>query len=260
MNKDFKVILPGHCNAHCSFCFWEPKPTNDNYLAILEETLRNATPDFAQLNVTGGEPTLSPYFEAAMGIIRRYKSKFPKVVLTTNGSNLWNVRNSLHGAVDHLNISRHHYWDYENMNIFGSSDVPNEHRLTLLCKEFNRMGIDVTLNSMVNNDWTKRDLELFVELTKKVGASYLVFRHDYSQGLHSSTFESQAPSKIVYSYNCDVCATNVRLIDGVLVSWKYGVLEPSDTVDDFEIILGQDGVLSLDYDGRKVFKFTKEEL
>lgn len=255
-DKDFKILLPGSCNAQCSFCFWKHKEISIDWISALDKALSDATSDFKQLNISGGEPTISPYIKETMEIISKYRHKFPKIVLTTNGSNLENVIGYIDGIVDHLNISRHHYNSLINRDIFRSENVPDNYKLTTLIKAINHGGTDVTLNVMVNNEWNGCDLFNFVEFAKNVGASYLVFRHDYNQGLRISNFEKLIDSKIVYKFSCEVCRTNTRIIDGLYVSWKYGVMEPSDTVDDFEIVLGQNGTLSFDYEGTKPFKFN----
>ena len=97
--KDFKIVLPGKCNAKCSFCFGgtpvnaskDERSTSEklyDWMYGFKQSLINATPEYRQLNITGGEPTMSPVYKEVLRVIRDIKIKFPKVVMTTNGFNL----------------------------------------------------------------------------------------------------------------------------------------------------------------------------
>jgi molybdenum cofactor biosynthesis enzyme MoaA len=118
VKMNFSIITPGGCNAKCSFCFWEEQQVSDKYMADLMHVLDNM-PAGCALSITGGEPTLSPYFDNILMAISIYKYKFEKVILTTNGTNLKDKLHKMIGIVDHINISRHHHETEVRNKIFG---------------------------------------------------------------------------------------------------------------------------------------------
>ena len=85
---NFSIIVPGECNAKCEFCFMKDTgEVSDNYLEELDQLL-NSFPKGHSLSLTGGEPTISLYFADVLELVKKYKHKFTKVVLTTNGTNM----------------------------------------------------------------------------------------------------------------------------------------------------------------------------
>ena len=261
MGRDFKIIIPGGCNARCSFCFaGETKKTSPTWIGKLVTALSDATPDFKELNITGGEPTASPFLIGALGIIKKYKHKFPKVVMTTNGYKL--APEILAGVVDHLNISRHSSNDAINNTIFGTNTVPYTHMLQSLISRCNEVGIDVSLSATLTQGLNCHDdIINMVRYTKDVGASALKLRRDYNLGLGESDLERQfSYIKQISESTCPVCRVKTQLISGLRVSWHAGVMEPSDIINDdvYEIILQPDGRVTLDYAGNKPYTFSVE--
>jgi molybdenum cofactor biosynthesis enzyme MoaA len=260
MGRDFKIIIPGGCNAKCSFCFaGETKTTSPTWIGGLVTALSDATEDFKELNITGGEPTASPYLIGALGVIKKYKHKFPKVVMTTNGYKL--TPEILDGAVDHLNISRHSATDKVNRAIFGTDTVPYAHNLLNMIERCNNLGIDVSLSMTLLDQTTSRNVMDMVQLARTVGASGLKVRRDYNLGLGESNVEKSFNDiRAIHESSCSVCRVKTQLIKGLKVSWHAGVMEPSDIIKDdiHEIILQPTGKLTLDYAGNKPFSFPSK--
>lgn len=257
---DFKIILPGACNAKCEFCFGNNnKLIHSEWLTFLDNHLKSATPEFKELNLTGGEPTISLYFPETLKIIGKYRDKFTKVVLNTNGSKLDDNWRLLDGVVDHINISRHHYNNDVNYEIFNCKDVPHSTWLSYLIGQCNSIGIDVTLSAMLTpNLSTPDDIIEMIKFCKHVSATYLTLRQDYRLGINSSDVEKEfALIKPIYEDSCLVCRSKWQLINGMQVAWKSAVFEPSDILQDeiHEIILQPSGELTLDYAGNKQFSF-----
>jgi hypothetical protein len=257
MGRDFKIIIPGGCNAKCSFCFsGDTKPTSPTWIGGLVTALSDATEDFKELNITGGEPTASPYLIGALGVIKKYKHKFPKVVMTTNGYKL--TPEILDGAVDHLNISRHSAMDRLNQAIFGTDTVPHMHQLGNMIERCNNLGIDVSLSMTLSDQSTPRNVGDMVSFARAVGASALKVRRDYNLGLGESGVEKSFNDiRAIHESSCSVCRVKTQIIKGLKVSWHAGVMEPSDIIKDdiHEIILQPTGKLTLDYAGNKPFSF-----
>ena len=126
----------------------------------------------------------------------------------------------------------------------------------------NRIGIDVTLNCTVTEHIsTYTDVVKMVDLCKSVGASFLVVRNNYNNGLQKNNLEKAFDKfyKNVKSSSCPVCSTNTKIINGIYVGFSYGVLEPSNTVLDYEIILQPTGALTYDYAGLKSVSFEERK-
>lgn len=172
-NPNFSIVMPGGCNGKCSFCFWEKAKTCGNYSEKLKETLDLLPKQFDQLSITGGEPTISPYLAEVLNMIDR--KKFKKVVLTTNGANLLNTIPILEGKVDHVNISRHHYKDSLNEEVFKTK-MSNKEQLKKMTLELNKIGIDVTFSAVLNENLnTQDDIEKYIKFAKKCGATQVFF-------------------------------------------------------------------------------------
>ena len=131
-----KVVLPCYCQANCSFCFNKltvntQKHDHDLFFENLPKSLdmifNNVDERPISLDITGNEPTFNvSVFSKLMNIVKKYKSKIEKVVLTTNGFNLESCIPHLRDVVDIVNISIHHYDYLERQKVFGTSFIPND--------------------------------------------------------------------------------------------------------------------------------------
>jgi len=70
------VMLPGSCNAHCDFCFWDRNEAKvkppENYIEEVLRLISILPPEFHVLSISGGEPTLSKYF-VKLSVPTQYK-------------------------------------------------------------------------------------------------------------------------------------------------------------------------------------------
>ena len=250
---NFSIVVPGSCNAKCGFCFWEDKEVCSEYMKKLEYTILNL-PNGLTLSLTGGEPTISGFLIPILELLNKYKKKFERIVLTTNGTNLINMTEYIGGIVDHVNISRHHIDDDINYEVFGVQTIKTSH-VKLSSHILNLMGIDVTLNCVITDKLPcKREtVHDFIKYAKDVYASAICFRKDNgTNSLDETDLEglfSNYDSK--YEYSCPVCRTKVQFIDGMKVSWKAGTQEPSRDLNDiYELIFQVDGRLTTDWEGK----------
>lgn len=246
-NPNFSIVTPGGCNANCNFCFWKKTTPCKGYFEKLSNILNNLPEQFNKISITGGEPTISPYLEKILFLIDKYR--YPKVVLTTNGFNLLNVYEKFENIVDHVNISRHHYLDNINDNIFNSS-MPKEKDLKLMTEKLNNIGIDVTFSAVLNKDLkTEKDIKSYIDFAKKNGASKIFFRKphgDLSPSITESIYEN-----IKYrEHVCPVCRDRNQLIEGMNITWKSSLVEPSIELDAiYELIFNENGKLTKDWKG-----------
>jgi molybdenum cofactor biosynthesis enzyme MoaA len=257
---NFSIIVPGNCNGHCSFCFWKKTECCPDYLDKLKEILDSMPPEFKQISLTGGEPCMSSYLKDILKLID--KEQYPKVVLTTNGTNLYNTLGDIAEIkiIDHINISRHHYIDGVNKKIFNSSAIINSSELLDVIELAHQKEIDVTLNCVLTDFlYSKSALIMFINYAKSLGADAVCFRKQHGT-LEASKQESlfeQYP--VMGTGGCPVCRTKLQKINGVNVFWKASCSEPSKELGEmYEAIMHPDGKVTLDWAGEIEMKSMKD--
>lgn len=132
-----KLILPGSCNADCSFCYNKSNdkiekqiPISkqkflDNFLISLELIILKINGrQPISLDITGNEPTSDPeFFIKVLHKLRNFslRDRISKITCTTNGTNLKIVAPFMREIVDYVNISVHDYRQKNRDNIFKTS-------------------------------------------------------------------------------------------------------------------------------------------
>lgn len=246
-NPNFSIVMPGGCNAKCKFCFWEKNKTCKNYLENLSNILNKLPDNFTQISITGGEPTISPYLKEVLNLID--KSKFKKVVLTTNGHKLLETLHLFEGIVDHVNISRHHDDEEINNKIFGTKMVDKK-TLKIITNELNKIGIDVTFSSVLNENLkTSKDVKNYINFAKECGSSQIFFRKPHGTISPSSTEKLYEDYKYD-EFKCPACRSRYQLIEGMNIIWKSSLMEPSLELNKiYELIFNEKGELTKDWEG-----------
>ncbi len=248
---NFSIVLPGVCNAKCFFCFWErSQAESPMFLTQLNWYLDFLKGKITQVSITGGEPTLSPMFGGVMGALL---GRGLKVVLTSNGCDLRGKLPVMEGVVNHINISRHKLSYEDNIELFGTDTIPSDEELEGICEIANGMNIDVTINKVVREDCNNyEDLFDMISFVKKIGASALAIRKDYST---NSLGPIPLESTLGYSgksRSCPVCVTNSYIVSGVPVHFKYSLQEPSESLGYiYEFVYHPEGTLTEDWKGEK---------
>lgn len=257
---NFSVMLPGACNAKCEFCFWNRDQQANQFPMMdfadrLAKVLDSLPPQFAQVSVTGGEPTISPVLDEVMSVLRERKDRFPKVVLTTNGVRLMKNKDVIRGVVDHINISRHHHSDLENWNIFKTKGVPSERELSRILEA--EYGADICLNCVVPPDVSYEFCEAYLEWARyhrKIAAvNFRIY--------HNSMDDCAAQKKFEKIYGasdastCPVCKVVRMKVRDMQVNWKYSVLEPTQHWDGiYELVMQPTGIVTADWAGNLAVK------
>lgn len=264
-NPNFTIVLPGTCQASCGFCFWKEDKNTTMFLKMLKKSLKKLPDLFNQISISGGEPTLSPVFDEALSIIRKYKEKgkIKKVVLTTNGIKL--LEKKLDG-IDHINISRHSFDDSANEKIFGTKHVPTTELLQEINKHCNKQGIDVNYNIVlvpgVNDEM---NLAQYIFWAKATYASSLTFRNQYGEygvsKIEDIVLKEGYKPNIVSS--CPVCRTSSYIIRGMKVKFHSSDYEPTESTkfdkdEVYEVILQPNGNLTRDWEGQKILLNHKD--
>lgn len=261
-NPNFSIVVPGGCNCNCNFCFWRKDsgatgPKNrDAWLDNLQYILEELPEQFTQISITGGEPTISPYFKDVIDSID--KTRWSKVVLTTNGSNLQARMNDMHilfkNTVDFVNISRHSEYTELNNQRFGlvreAKVLPSPSQLSDIIETINKMGKTATANYVLTEGITHRPNE-FIIWAKRVGFSGVCFRKEHNKGctLEPTIYEEAYNKYTITSHSeCPVCRSDTQTIQGIPVIWTASIPEPSQELDlIYEVVLHPDGTLSADW-------------
>ena len=131
-----KLVIPGSCNANCSFCYNKhnnkmkigtdelKKQWLDNFLISLEQiVLKINKRQLISLDITGNEPTLdTDFFIKVMHKLRGFslKNEISRITCTTNGIGLKKVAPFMKGVVNYVNISVHDYDQERRNKIFGT--------------------------------------------------------------------------------------------------------------------------------------------
>ena len=247
-SPNFSIVVPGGCNGKCDFCFWKKTNLCNNYIGKLTETLNNLPSQFHQISLTGGEPTISPYLKPILESIN--KNVFTRVVMTTNGAMLLKTIPIIEGKVDHINISRHHFEDRLNDKIFNSKMI-NKTQLKHVITELNKVGIDVTLSAVLNENLSNTsEIKEYLNFAKNIGASQVFFRKPHGN-LDPTNVEKAFENYKSKESSCPVCRNKYQLIEGIGVSWKASLIEPSSAMNKiYELIFHEDGSLTKDWTGK----------
>lgn len=257
MNENFSIILPGPCNAKCDFCFWKRNKNESlDFLTNLDRCLSNLGSLVTQISITGGEPTLSPYFDYLFEkVLNGYKKI--KIVLTTNGINLSNKIQVIKNIVKHVNISRHDIGDDKNNEIFGAT-MPSTAEIKTLCNMLNKIGIDVTINCVIPPTYNDYDeLIAFINWAKNVHASALCLRKDFtSKSLNKTLIENLGVLGYPkLSTSCPVCVVDTYIVNGFPVYFKRSYPEPSKYYDGiYEYVFHPNGHLYKDWSCNQLIK------
>lgn len=242
-NPNISLIMPVGCNAKCNFCYWEKsKGLTIERFKFICDTLPLI---FKQISITGGEPTISNDLIKYLKIARK---RFEKVVLNTNG---FKLKKEHFKYVDFVNISRHHWDDVENENIFDTNSIPNELKLKSLCS----FGC-VTLNCVLNDGFSdEKFINQYISFAKKCGAK-VAFRKIFN---NLNILPIDTDKTLLGWHECPACLHRWHKINDVDVNFKYSVKETSEAINGiYELIIQSNGDLTFDWKGENKLIFKKE--
>jgi len=264
-DTNFSIVLPGGCNAKCKFCF-NVKPPIESlpigyYLRKLTQCLNELDKQFYQISLTGGEPLLSPYIDFVLSTIFGFKHKYTNIVLTTNGTQLLNKIDMVSLTVDHINISRHHFNESDNKNIFGGSYNEDDKSLLMAIDEYGKRGIDISVNCVINDSTTKDFIDNYIEWGKSLGVYAIRFRKENGDLKPTPVELEYSDYKNLRHGECPVCRTDLQRIKGVLVYWKSSTLEPSDMIKNkiYELVFQPDGNIYEDWSYNRIVNLYPEK-
>ncbi len=171
------IYVQGSCNAYCKFCNMHCEKNEYNMdFDVLENSLKELKNKviITRIGITGGEPFLD--FERLDHTIAMCKKYFPDIQLTvhTNGTFL-NKIDQLNGLnqLDEIHISRHHYDDNVNSEIFQSR-TSNEHDI---CNVGKILKNKIYLNCVLIKNYidTEKKVEKYLEWALSCSIHNVVF-------------------------------------------------------------------------------------
>ena len=138
------------CNARCPFCIYHSdasKWNNDKFIEVLEEI--NKKIPIGKFSITGGEPTL--YWDTYKLICDTAKQYIPECdwQITTDGfrwQQLW--QDEGYKDMKYIHLSRHHYDDDRNNEIFKTKTPTTEEIKAVTHKKIHPHQISLRCNLM----------------------------------------------------------------------------------------------------------------
>ncbi len=168
------------CEATCPFCI--AKNTNQKQfvdLVRLEECLKRLYDEnlVRGISFTGGEPfTDVRLLNDIINLVYKTFGNSIEVSVTTNGTNLHRMHEiEMLSYLEALHISRHHYDDRINSELFGVR-VPTKDELSEILHSVSYKDLFV-LNCMLLKDYigTQEDVHKFLDFAIEVGAGKVAF-------------------------------------------------------------------------------------
>lgn len=188
-NRRVHSLAFGKCNYRCEFCSfgdWPVEKYPEYTLESFEQTIWKLLRTSRNFKFTGGEPTLNPYLQPLLRIVKMYGGS---VFLDTNGSNPRMIQMLLkEGLIDILGLSLKGLSPEEAAQ---TANITN----TKLCWEnvfqtlamAHEAGVDIVVTYVACDGYfTKEDFERLAKLlqpypniTLKINNCYLEERIDY---------------------------------------------------------------------------------
>jgi len=253
-NPNFSIVMPGRCNAKCAFCFWEHTEAPADWLDKLTHVIKKLPPQFSQVSITGGEPTLSEQFQPVLRLIH---GSFSKIVLTTNGMGFrggfdGNIALTKH-VVHHVNISRHAPAENDNAVLFGVKIgmVPTSEEISDLIDRLHG-GPDVTMNAVIKPDEGDiSKINSFIAYAKHLKFDAIALRKEHGSLAPTPVeLEMEEINFVEGRGGCPACRSSHMKVDGFPVTWKASVSEPTQAMNGiYELVFQQDGRLTADWAG-----------
>jgi len=167
------------CNAKCEFCSYmdQAKKFNvDKFKEILEYVVKNVK--LKKFNLTGGEPTLNyDLFKEVYDITNSILDKRTELTINTNGINLHKLveDKSITDRVDCISLSRHHYLNERNNDIFETDVITNEEIKEFQGKMKKKDVMTITCNLIKGQIDSKDEVHKFLDNSIDMGIEIVGF-------------------------------------------------------------------------------------
>lgn len=170
-NLRLYVKVTDSCNAKCAFCAnGTCKDFGNVDLSQLEFVIRYLKENnrLHSISLTGGEPMLNPdKVNDMLNLIWSIDKKI-EVQISTNGLNLREIASfDDPNRLESIHISRHHYDDNKNIEIFGTNTIATTDDIMFLQEALTNKKI-ININTIVMKDYIE-DLEGIKKMLDYVG-------------------------------------------------------------------------------------------
>lgn len=169
------------CNCRCEFCEYHGESTEFN-LAEFERVIKILSNHgiIGKIQITGGEPTLC---SDIYNIVRILRENFPNhfIGINSNGTNLETLVSlsdkllSGKDGVSNIAISRHHYDDEINREIFGTNRVPNKYELRDFINTVGTEKIHISCNIQKSYIGNLSEMYKFLDMASSIGCTDVGF-------------------------------------------------------------------------------------
>lgn len=268
INFSIKLVIPCNCNARCKFCFNnQTKETaiigTDEFFTncetsfgmILDSLERDGRKDIS-LDITGNEPTFNvEVFAKVMEIVKKFKNRFTKVVLTSNGFHLLECVPYIYGIIDYVNISVHRIDYKDRQKVFGIKKVMTDADYENVNYFLNNMGIKTTAVAVVFGPFTedfKTYVQNFVKWAVSVNFSSIRFRSNFcsNDSFIEDYFYNTQFDVDYFSYSTKGLYTRIMYLDDIEIRFLRGIPDLTDVVVGVEAVIDDNGKCYIDYNKR----------
>ena len=280
--KDFdnaitiKLVIPGGCNANCSFCYNKHGnkmeiPTAklkqewlDTFLLSLEQiVIKIDGKQPISIDITGNEPTLdTEFFIKVMHKLRSFslKNQINRITCTSNGVGIRKVAPFMKGVVDYVNISVHDY-DQERRNSILGSYFPTDADYKEIVKVLLDNGIHTSAVSVIHTeiDNFSNFRDEFIKWANDIGFVSLRFRYNVynNNDVFLDYMKDTLSDKRFYiiqkenTPDSNWCQLSTK--DGFLIFFLKGVADTTKVSPGIEFVVNDDGKAYADFNKKVPF-------
>lgn len=259
-----KVVLPCYCQAHCPFCFNKETISTqehkydkflDNLPRSLDLIVNNIIDRPITLDITGNEPTFNiDLFSKFMKIIKKYKNKFSKIVLTTNGFHLEECLEDMIGVIDIINISVHHYDYMIRQSIFKTKYIPSDEDLKRIIGKLKINNINCTSVVVLYKKFEnfKDFYNKFMEWSINLGFKDTRMRSNFCSStefvdeIFNTKMDNETTNKVAALTTKIIKDKKTKFVTYIL----KGVPDLTKYVLGAELVIDDDGTCYIDYNKR----------
>ena len=168
------VRVTNTCNAHCQFCEYHGEQTEFD-MNKFETTLKDLSERniVGKIQITGGEPSTVANLYQIVEVIRQY---FPDrfIGINSNGHDLLRLI-EVENLVDNFAISRHHYRDSDNAQIFNCVTVPVSSQLKVFIDVVGSDKVHFSCNLIKHRIDTMEEVRNYLEWASSIGVEDVGF-------------------------------------------------------------------------------------
>jgi pyruvate-formate lyase-activating enzyme len=162
------------CNANCKFCEYKsanPKFDKNKLIKIIKEFKGKLR--INKINITGGEPTLNyDKFLEIFYLLKENLDNDTMIVINTNGLSIEKLfdNQDILNRVNHISLSRHHYENEKNDELFRTSTPTKE-----LLKELNKENeiLNLSCNLIKGYIDSKQEVYKYLEFASSIDVDYV---------------------------------------------------------------------------------------